>query len=84
MYLSASAMCIEKLIDAGQMTRTAEIDDSIVRYYEQAGDYLLVYLQNRLVLLLSYVYLPCRNARPPNRVEWYLNVSTPSNCESED
>ena len=47
MYLSALAMCIEKLIDAGQMTRTAEIDDSIVRYYEQAGDYLLVYLQNR-------------------------------------
>ena len=47
MYLSASAMCIEKLIEAGQMTRTAEIDDSIVRYYQQAGDYLLVYLQNR-------------------------------------
>lgn len=44
-----AAMCVEKLIDSGEMSRSAEIEDSIVRYYEQAGDYLLIYLQNRSV-----------------------------------
>jgi len=52
-----SAMCMEKLIDQGVRERTPQAEEMIIKYYEQAGDILLVYLQNRLRQLLMLFIL---------------------------
>ncbi|KAF6039382.1 hypothetical protein EB796_002311 [Bugula neritina] len=51
--LAVKAMCMEKLIDQGVRERTPQAEEMIIKYYEQAGDILLVYLQNRDVVDLN-------------------------------
>lgn len=44
---SISAMCMEKLIGLGKLEQTDKNEEQIIKYYEQSGDILLLYLQNR-------------------------------------
>ncbi|XP_067941615.1 tetratricopeptide repeat protein 7B-like isoform X2 [Watersipora subatra] len=45
--LAVKAMCLEKLISQGKGKQSAENEELIIKYYEQSGDILLLYLQNR-------------------------------------
>jgi len=45
--LMIAAMCIEKLMEKGVIEATKSKEEQVVKYYEQAGDFLLLYLQNR-------------------------------------